>query len=177
MNAIKLALGSYDERILIAFLTRRRHTADIFMRLVTKLGNAAVIIPITLSTAFGLVPGPSELATAGRLAAWSLAISHLLAQILKRMVGRKRPDLPAGLDRLIVPEDRFSFPSGHATAGLSVALPVMLVLSWPIAAVVLGVGVLIGISRCYLGVHYPGDVLVGWALATCTVFSVQGVLL
>lgn len=177
MNAIKFVLGRYDERVLIAFLTRRRHTADVFMRLVTKLGNASVIIPITLALAFGAIPGPAQLTSAGRMAAWSLAISHLLAQILKRLVGRRRPDLPAGLERLIVPEDRFSFPSGHATAGLSVALPVMLVLSWPAATVVLGLGALVGVSRCYLGVHYPGDVLVGWVLATGTVIGTRAVLL
>ena len=177
MNAIKLTLGQYDERILIAFLTRRRQVADVLMRIITKLGNATVIIPITLSLAFGLVPGPQGLQSAGRVAAWSLALSHILAQLLKRTVGRRRPDLPAGLDRLIVPEDRFSFPSGHATAGLSVALPIMLATPWPVGTVALGLGAGVGVSRCYLGVHYPGDVLVGWVLAAGTVFGTRAWLL
>jgi undecaprenyl-diphosphatase len=32
--------------------------------------------------------------------------------------------------------------------------------------VILAVGLGVGVSRCYLGVHYPGDVLVGWCLAS-----------
>ena len=38
------------------------------------------------------------------------------------------------------------------------------VLSGPAAYLVVGLGLAIGVSRCYLGVHYPGDVLGGWAL-------------
>lgn len=173
MNALKLTLGQYDERILMALLGRRRQRVDVLMRIVTKLGNASAIIPITLLVAFGWIPGPSTLQAAGKTAAWSLAISHVLAQLLKRTVGRRRPDLPSGLERLIVPEDRFSFPSGHATAGLSVALPVMLAVPWPAASLVLGLGTSVGVSRCYLGVHYPGDVLVGWVLAATTVIGVN----
>lgn len=46
----------------------------------------------------------------------------------------------------------------------------------PAAALVLGPGFLVGVSRCYLGVHYPGDVLVGWVLAIVAVLASQPVL-
>ena len=61
--------------------------------------------------------------------------------------------------------DRFSFPSGHAAAALSIALAVSAVLPWPLGMAVMGLAVLTGVSRCYLAVHYPGDVIAGWLLA------------
>lgn len=166
MAGLMLALGSYDERLLHALVLRRRRMGDVVMLGVTHLADPRVVIPLTLVLLMGLVPG---LADVGELAAFALAASHLAVHLLKRRVVRPRPLLPVGLDFLVEPPDRFSFPSGHAAAGLSVALPLFLALSGPAAGLVLGLGLLVGVSRCYLGVHYPGDVLVGWTLATLAV--------
>jgi len=137
--------------------------ADRAMRWITKLGNVEIVAPITLALALGILPG---LRGAGAVALWTLTSSHFVVQLIKRSVCRKRPDLPVGLGFLIEPEDRFSFPSGHAAAGLSVALPLALAAGGAIGAAVLLVGLFVGVSRCYLGVHYPGDVLMGWCLAS-----------
>ncbi|KGE71748.1 phosphatase PAP2 family protein [Spirochaeta lutea] len=58
----------------------------------------------------------------------------------------------------------YSLPSGHAQGSLTFwgVLAPWIRRGWPLALVVSG---LIGISRVYLGVHYPSDVLVGWAVA------------
>ncbi len=61
--------------------------------------------------------------------------------------------------------DRFSFPSGHAASSLALALSAAAYLPAPLAAAITGWALVTGISRCYLGVHYPGDVVAGWALA------------
>jgi undecaprenyl-diphosphatase len=168
MSSWMLALGTVDERLLHAVVLRRGRFADVFMRSVTHVGDPQNIILLSLAFALGLVPG---LQSAGIVAAWALATSHLVVQVLKRKVGRPRPRLPMGLGFLIKPQDRFSFPSGHAAAGLSVALPFFLALAGPLAWTVLLLGLLVGISRCYLGVHYPGDIVVGWALAALGVAS------
>jgi undecaprenyl-diphosphatase len=139
--------------------------ADKAMRLLTKLGDVLVVVPLTLALALGTVAG---LRVAGAVALWTLTSSHLIVQLMKRGVRRRRPTLPVGLTFLIEPEDRFSFPSGHAAAGLSLALPVAVALGGLAGALVLLLGSSVGVSRCYLGVHYPGDVLVGWLLATIT---------
>ena len=166
MNGLMITLSLADERLLHAFLLRRRPLGDVLMRFVTRVGNPTTIVPVATALGFGLIP---SLHDAGIVAAWSLASSHLIVHVLKHRICRERPRLPVGLSWLIEPEDRFSFPSGHAAAGLSVALPVFVALTGPLAGAVFALGLMVGVSRCYLGVHYPGDILMGWALAAGSV--------
>ncbi len=160
MTAWILRIHHHDERVLHAMVLRRRPRLDRAMRAVTHLGDAAVTVTLTL--ALGLVPG---LMVAGRRAAFALVGSHLVVQLLKRTVTRSRPTMPTGVAALVQPPDRFSFPSGHAAASLSVALGLAMALPASIASGILGLAIVVGASRCYLGVHYPGDVLAGWMLA------------
>lgn len=132
---------------------------------VTHLGGAtsailAVVLPLLLAT--------EALRQAAELGAWSLLVSHLAVQVVKRHAVRPRPE-PAreGRVRVEVP-DRFSFPSGHACAAMSVAFAYGM--SMPHLAVPLSLlAVIVGMSRVRLGVHYPGDVLVGQVIAIATV--------
>lgn len=162
MAAWIVRLHHHDERALHALLARRRPRLDRVMRAATHLGDAGVTVTLTLALLLGAVPG---LVPAGRRAAVALVASHLCVQLLKRTVTRRRPTLPTGILALVQPPDRFSFPSGHAASSLSVALALAMVLPAPLAAGVTGLALTVGMSRCYLGVHYPGDVLAGWALA------------
>lgn len=162
-----LRLSTVDERILGSVARHRRPTLDGVMRGITRLADVRVILPMTVALALGAAP---ELKATGRLALTSLVVSHLVVQMLKRRVCRPRP---LASTRLIDPEDLFSFPSGHATAALSLALPLSLAFGGALGGVVLLLGLSIGLSRCYLGVHYPSDVAIGWALATATVVLIS----
>lgn len=170
MSGPLLALAEMDGRLFRAVVERRRPFIDTLMRMVTKLGNVEVIAPLAMLLALGAAPG---LRHAGFTALLSAALSHGFVQLLKRRIARERPSLPVGRCFLIEPEDRFSFPSGHATAGLSVTLPLSLAIGGPLGLLVLALGVAVGVSRCYLGVHYPGDVVAGWLLAGAAVLIVS----
>lgn len=161
MSTWLLRLHAHDERMLHALVLRRRRAVDVVMRTVTHLGDATTTVGIVVFLLSGVAP---ELRWAGRHAMIALVASHLGVQLLKRSMKRTRPKLPVGYDSLVRAPDRFSFPSGHSAAAVAVAIPLAFALP-PIAGCVLaGFAVLAGVSRCYLGVHYPGDVVVGWLL-------------
>lgn len=131
-----------------------------FWRAVTRAGGAVV----TLVASIVPLLWDGALAMAARRSLAVLVLSHVIVQVVKRSVGRPRP---ASSHAVADVPDRFSFPSGHAAAAMSVAIGYAA--SFPALAVPLYAGAMVvGASRVMLGVHYPGDVAAGQVIALIT---------
>jgi undecaprenyl-diphosphatase len=134
----------------------------------THLGGAWCTIALVL---LPLLFANGSWGNAARHALATHFISHLIVQLIKRTVGRPRPSTSALSCALVAEPDRFSFPSGHAAAAMSIALAYGM--AFPaLAPAIIPVAVLVGMSRVVLGVHYPGDVFIGQLIAALTAAAI-----
>lgn len=142
---------------------------QIMFRDITSLGGYAVVTLITLAViGYLLMAGKRG---AALLVLASVGGGAVLSSLLKLGIDRPRPDLVAHL----VEVNTASFPSGHATLAAVTYLTLGALLSRVEArrsakiyalTVALTLTFLIGISRVYLGVHWPTDVLAGWCVGS-----------
>ena len=133
----------------------------------TSLGSMVVLGFVTLAVV-------GYLLLAGKPAvAWLMLISIAggiaLSDLLKFAFGRARPDVVAPLARVFTT----SFPSAHATLSAITYLTIGAILarsqpsrtlSLYFMSLAVFLTLLIGVSRIYLDVHYPTDVLAGWCI-------------
>lgn len=135
------------------------------LRTLTTLGGTEfIVVAGGAALVIGWATGRSRL---GALAATTIGAAALANAMLKAAIARVRPDL---MDPGAVVSG-FSFPSGHALLS-TVAYGILAAVLWRSKFATLyralGVGMLVlvvalvGVSRVYLGVHYPTDVLAGW---------------
>ena len=127
--------------------------------LITTLGNGAIIW-VLLS--LGLMI-PDKTRRAGMTSLLALVVSLLINNVLlKNLVGRVRPyDLLEGLTPWIGRQWDPSFPSGHTGSSFAAAWVLYRELPKRFGVPALILAGLIGLSRLYVGVHYPTDVLFG----------------
>jgi undecaprenyl-diphosphatase len=107
----------------------------------------------------------------------TMATMTLMTVILKLVFARERPDLWAQ----VITETTYSFPSGHALLSSALAFSIMVLLwetRWRWLAIGLGAVYIfiIGLTRLYLGVHYPSDVIAGWSISGAWVLLVFAML-
>jgi membrane-associated phospholipid phosphatase len=95
-------------------------------------------------------------------AAAATAAAYLANQLIKLAVRRRRPELE-DLPALVSTGSRISYPSAHASTSFAGARA--LARAWP-AGPLYAAAVAMAVSRPYVGVHYPSDVVAGAALGT-----------
>lgn len=130
-----------------------------FFTVITTLGNAGLIwIAISLILLFN-----KKTRKAGIMSICAMLMSLIVNNlILKNLVARTRPyDMIDTLIPLVNKPADFSFPSGHAGCAFAAAGVYVRNLPKRAGVPLLILAVLIALSRLYVGVHYPTDVLVG----------------
>jgi undecaprenyl-diphosphatase len=159
------------------FIDHRSHALDDAARIITNAGMLAVVFVVAAAAAAAFWYRGLRLGLA-LAPVISLAVAVIAIGVTKGAVGRSRPPVPLHL----VAENGPSFPSGHATSSTAVFLTIgfvaaLYLLRSPIARTAAAVAAallsgLVGISRLILGVHWPSDVVAGWALGFAIAIAV-----
>lgn len=95
----------------------------------------------------------------------AFAVERPLYFILKNGLKRNRPQEAIGIQSFIIPADRFSFPSGHTSGAFLMAT--LITYFYPLLGLPAYLWASsVGMSRIFLGVHFPTDILVGMMMGT-----------
>ena len=163
---------SFVDKKILYFINRniKCKFLDKIMPLITELGGAI------FTTGFVLMLisfGKNKLRLIGIEALISLSTSQLIVQILKKSLSRERPyNILKNINTFNIKLKDYSFPSGHTTASFSIAMSLAINLPY-LSYILLALAGIVGISRVYLGVHYPSDVLVGIFLGSITPIAIH----
>jgi undecaprenyl-diphosphatase len=181
--AARGATERFDHGILFWFHARSSPRLDLLALEITALGSASVTGVIVIVASIFLWSTRHRYSAA--LLWVALGGGWALANLLKFLIDRPRPDL---FEWRVPHAGASSYPSGHSTTAMALyaTLTYLLVRLESTAAMrrltvaVLGVVVLlVGLSRVYLGVHYPSDVLggylIGFAWATVAVLGMEAI--
>lgn len=173
MDGVFLTLARWEGQLLLWFQeTVRRPWLDPVVSFYTTLGSHGLLW-IALTALLLLYPKTRR---AGKAMALALACSLALTNgLLKHLAQRTRPWLIfEELLPLVVEKDPNSFPSGHTSAAFAAVtallwarpgLPEEVKHKWD-APLFLTLAVCMGLSRLYVGVHFPSDVLCGALVGT-----------
>lgn len=155
--------GAIDRLLLVSAYAGHRPPLADAARLVTALGDGRVVTVLTLVGGIVLLlrrhPRRALALVAGTF------VGRALVELQKMQVGRLRPDAETHL----VVVHNLSFPSGHSANAMLTYMTLALLLVedprrrlWAVFGALL-IAFVVGLSRVMLGVHWPSDVIGGWA--------------
>ena len=155
---------------LFYLLNKKIHcrTLNGVMKLFTEFGSTAfaVVLAVIFLLFHSILPDGL-----GAVLVLNLIGSQIIIQLLKRIVNRQRPYKTHGWVLSIKPPKcQYSFPSGHTSSAFSIALVVASFIPG-LKFIIIPVAIMVGMSRVYLGCHYPTDVFIGFFIS-CTVFLI-----
>lgn len=153
----------FDNTIYNFLISKRCDFLDTYFKTITKLGNTVpvllivIILLITLNKKDKILLGSSAV------------LSVVINTILKNIVERPRPD-----HLRLITQGGYSFPSGHAMISICVYGTLIYIINKNVknkllktllTMLLLIIIISIGLSRIYVGVHYPSDILGGYLLS------------
>ena len=158
------AIIQADGQLLLAIQTLHQPWLDPIVAFYTKLGDGGLLW-IALSLAM-LLYKPTR--RAGVLSLMAMVLGLLVTNVtIKPLVERARPWLVLPLTPLVTEKDPNSVPSGHTCAAFAAAMAWARTLPQRRDRVIgVALAVLMGLSRLYVGVHFPTDVLAGAVIGT-----------
>jgi undecaprenyl-diphosphatase len=162
----------FDTPILNLLHSMATPAKDKFFVMMSKLGYLWGVLPLDVIVFLWLIVRRRFRDTL--FFTLSVVGSLILNVAAKNHFARARPSLWLS----ITPETTYSFPSGHAMASATLAVALIL-LFWPtrwrwfVTVVAVASALLIGLSRAYLGVHYPSDILTGWVASIAWVVGMH----
>ncbi|MBL6538469.1 phosphatase PAP2 family protein [Streptococcus suis] len=161
------SLTAFDSAIQTAVRGTLPSAATSFWTSITVLGNTVVILAICLALAFFFYKKQWKAEAYFILA--SFAAMGVASTALKYVYQRPRPSIEWLIDTI-----GYSFPSWHTASTMMVAGAVVIIINQRmkssvskrlLQASLLILAVLVAVSRIYISVHYPTDIIGGWLLA------------
>ena len=154
----------FDDAVYNFLISFKNDSLTSIMKVITALSGVEVMIVLSILSLFGLIWKRKE----SFYVVGTLGVSTIINLILKNIIRRDRP-----ITLRLIEETGYSFPSGHAMGSMAFYGSIIVLIKnskldkkykYLINCLLSLIIFLIGISRIYLGVHYPSDILGGWII-------------
>lgn len=173
-NVVTYGKLPFDDPVRHAFYSARQPGLTTLVELLTYAGEWPTITVLCLL----LLIFPQTRFPYGIPASAAAILTQIIEKTVKHIVCRPRPDKVFHL----IEQGGYSFPSGHSITSMAVYLLLfILILAYmkgggkktALLILTIALAFVTGLTRIYLGVHYPSDVLAGW----CAAWAVVAVIL